>query len=30
LTGDEVQKIVAAAVATPRELVEQASHYAGQ
>ena len=30
LTGEEVQKIVAAAVATPRELVEQASHYAGQ
>jgi tripartite-type tricarboxylate transporter receptor subunit TctC len=30
LTGDEVQKIVAAAVATPKALVEQASHYAGQ
>ena len=30
LTGDEVQKIVAAAVATPRDLVEQASRYAGQ
>jgi tripartite-type tricarboxylate transporter receptor subunit TctC len=30
LTGEEVQKIVAAAVATPRELVEQASRYAGQ
>src|SRR6266700_337453 len=27
LTGDEVQKIVAAAVATPRDLVEQASRY---
>jgi tripartite-type tricarboxylate transporter receptor subunit TctC len=30
LSGEEVQKIVAAAVATPKELVEQASHYAGQ
>ena len=30
LSGEEVQKIVAAAVATPRELVEQAAHYAGQ
>jgi tripartite-type tricarboxylate transporter receptor subunit TctC len=30
LTGDEVQRIVATAVSTPRELVEQASHYAGQ
>jgi tripartite-type tricarboxylate transporter receptor subunit TctC len=30
LTGEEVQKIVAAAVATPRELVAQAARYAGQ
>jgi tripartite-type tricarboxylate transporter receptor subunit TctC len=30
LTGEEVQKIVAAAVATPRALVDQASRYAGQ
>ena len=30
LTGDAVQKIVAAAAATPKELVAQASHYAGQ
>ncbi|HEY6254192.1 MAG TPA: hypothetical protein VIY51_00185 [Xanthobacteraceae bacterium] len=30
LSGEEVQKIVAAAAATPKELVEQASHYAGQ
>jgi tripartite-type tricarboxylate transporter receptor subunit TctC len=30
LTGEEVQRIVAAAVATPRELVEQAARYAGQ
>jgi tripartite-type tricarboxylate transporter receptor subunit TctC len=30
LTGEEVQKIVAAAVATPRALVEQASRYVGQ
>lgn len=30
LPGEEVQKIVANAAATPRELVEQASHYAGQ
>jgi tripartite-type tricarboxylate transporter receptor subunit TctC len=30
LTGEEVQRIVAAAVATPRALVEQASRYAGQ
>jgi tripartite-type tricarboxylate transporter receptor subunit TctC len=30
LSGGEVQKIVAGAVATPKELVEQASHYAGQ
>jgi tripartite-type tricarboxylate transporter receptor subunit TctC len=30
LTGEEVQKIVATAVATPRELVEQAARYAGQ
>ena len=30
LTGEEVQKIVAAAVATPKELVEQAKRYAGQ
>jgi tripartite-type tricarboxylate transporter receptor subunit TctC len=29
LTGEEVQKIVAAAVATPRALVEQASRYVG-
>jgi tripartite-type tricarboxylate transporter receptor subunit TctC len=30
LPGEEVQKIVANAAATPKELVEQASHYAGQ
>src|ERR1700722_7547584 len=30
LSGDAVQTIVAGAVATPRELVEQAAHYAGQ
>jgi tripartite-type tricarboxylate transporter receptor subunit TctC len=30
LSGGEVQKIVAGAVATPKELVEQTSHYAGQ
>jgi tripartite-type tricarboxylate transporter receptor subunit TctC len=30
LSGEEVQKIVANAVATPKELVEQASHYVGQ
>jgi len=30
LPGDELQKIVEAAVATPRELVEQARRYAGQ
>jgi tripartite-type tricarboxylate transporter receptor subunit TctC len=30
LSGEEVQNIVAAAVATPRELVEQAKRYAGQ
>jgi tripartite-type tricarboxylate transporter receptor subunit TctC len=30
LTGEEVQKIVAAAVATPKELVAQAARYAGQ
>jgi tripartite-type tricarboxylate transporter receptor subunit TctC len=30
LTGEEVQKIVATAVATPRELVQQAARYAGQ
>jgi tripartite-type tricarboxylate transporter receptor subunit TctC len=30
LAGDELQKIVAAAVATPAELVEQAKRYAGQ
>jgi tripartite-type tricarboxylate transporter receptor subunit TctC len=30
LPGEEVQKIIAHAVATSRELVEQASHYAGQ
>ena len=30
LTGDAVQKIVAAAVATPKALVAQASRYAGQ
>jgi tripartite-type tricarboxylate transporter receptor subunit TctC len=30
LTGEEVQRIVAAAVATPKELVEQAARYAGQ
>ena len=30
LTGDEVQRTVEAAVATPRELVEQAKRYAGQ
>jgi tripartite-type tricarboxylate transporter receptor subunit TctC len=30
LPGEEVQKIIARAVATPKELVEQASHYLGQ
>jgi tripartite-type tricarboxylate transporter receptor subunit TctC len=30
LSGEEVQKIVATAVATPRALVEQAKRYAGQ
>jgi tripartite-type tricarboxylate transporter receptor subunit TctC len=30
LSGEEVQKIVASAAATPKELVEQASHYVGQ
>ncbi len=30
LPGEEVQKIVANAAATPKELVELASHYAGQ
>jgi hypothetical protein len=30
LSGDEVQSIVATAVATPRALVEQAKRYAGQ
>ena len=30
LTGDDVQRTVEAAVATPRELVEQAKRYAGQ
>ena len=30
LSGDELQKIVATAVATPRELIEQAKRYAGQ
>jgi hypothetical protein len=30
LYGEEVQKIVANSAATPKELVEQASHYAGQ
>jgi tripartite-type tricarboxylate transporter receptor subunit TctC len=30
LAGDEVQKIVGAAVATPKELVERAKRYAGQ
>ena len=30
LGGEDVQKIVEAAVATPRELVEQARRYAGQ
>ena len=30
LRGEEVQKIVAAVVATPRELVEQARRYAEQ
>ncbi len=30
LSGEEVQKIVAGATATPRELVAQASHYVGQ
>ncbi len=30
LPGEEVQRIVAAAVATPKELVEQAKRYAGQ
>jgi tripartite-type tricarboxylate transporter receptor subunit TctC len=30
LSGDEVQGIVAAAVATPGALVEQAKRYAGQ
>jgi len=30
LRGEDVQKIVEAAVATPRELVEQAKRYAGQ
>ena len=29
LTGDELQSIVAAAVATPRELVEQVKRYIG-
>jgi tripartite-type tricarboxylate transporter receptor subunit TctC len=30
LSGEEVQRIVAAAAATPKELVEQAARYAGQ
>jgi hypothetical protein len=30
LSGEAVQKTVEAAVATPRELVEQAKRYAGQ
>jgi hypothetical protein len=30
LSGAEVQAIIARAVATPKELVEQAAHYAGQ
>jgi hypothetical protein len=30
LSGEEVQKIVAGATATPKELVAQASHYVGQ
>src|SRR5262249_29132972 len=30
LAGEEVQRIVASAVATPKELVEQAKRYAGQ
>ena len=30
LSGEEVQKIVAASVATPKELVEQAKRYIGQ
>ena len=30
LAGEEVQKIVAAAAATPKDLVEQAARYAGQ
>ena len=30
LSGEDVQKIVATAAATPRELVEQAARYAGQ
>jgi tripartite-type tricarboxylate transporter receptor subunit TctC len=30
LSGEEVQRIVAAAVATPKALVEQATHYTGQ
>jgi tripartite-type tricarboxylate transporter receptor subunit TctC len=30
LSGEEVQAIIARAVATPKELVEQAAHYAGQ
>ena len=29
LSGDEVQKLIAAAVATPRELVEHAKRYVG-
>ena len=30
LRGEEVQAVIARAVATPKELVEQAAHYAGQ
>jgi hypothetical protein len=30
LSGEEVQRIVTTAVATPRALVEQARRYAGQ
>jgi tripartite-type tricarboxylate transporter receptor subunit TctC len=30
MSGEEVQRMVAASVATPKELVDQAKHYAGQ
>jgi tripartite-type tricarboxylate transporter receptor subunit TctC len=30
LSGEELQRIVAAAAATPKELIEQAKRYAGQ